>query len=70
MVNDLGHLQLKIKTFFSETTGPIKVKIHVEYPQEGRITVCINDPGHMTKIACMPTYGKNLKKYFSLELVD
>ena len=24
--------------------------------------VCSNDPGHMTKMAGMPIYGKNLKK--------
>ena len=23
---------------------------------------CSNDPGHMTKMAAMPIYGKNLKK--------
>ena len=24
--------------------------------------VCSNGPGHMTKVAAMPIYGKNLKK--------
>ena len=28
--------------------------------------VCINGPGHMTKMAAMPIYGKNLKKSSSL----
>ena len=27
--------------------------------------VCSNGPGHMIKMAAMPTYGKNLKKIFS-----
>ena len=26
--------------------------------------VCSDDPGHMTKMAAMPLYGKNLKKIF------
>ena len=30
--------------------------------------VCINGPGHMTKMAAMPIYGKNLKKSSSPEL--
>ena len=28
--------------------------------------VCINGPGHMTKMAAMPIYGKNLKQSSSL----
>ena len=27
------------------------------------MNVYINGPGHMTKVAAMPIYGKNLKKY-------
>ena len=29
--------------------------------------VCSNGPGHMTKVAAMPIYHKNLKKSSSLE---
>ena len=29
---------------------------------EGGTKVYINGPGHMTKMAAMPIYGKNLKK--------
>ena len=47
--------------FSSETTWPIKVKIYVEPSWEGGTKVCINSPGHMTKMAAMPIYGKNLK---------
>ena len=54
----------------SETPGPINAKLHVEHPYEGGTKVCINGPGHMTKMAAMPIYGKNLKKKSSLELVD
>ena len=31
---------------------------------EGGTKVYINDPGHMTKMAAMPIYGKNHKKIF------
>ena len=49
----------------SETTGPIKVKFHMELLWDGGTKVCSNGPGHMTKMAAMPIYGKNLKKIFS-----
>ena len=26
------------------------------------VKICNNDPGHMTKMAAMPIYGKNLQK--------
>ena len=32
---------------------------------DGGTKVCSNVPGHMTKMATMPIYGKNLKKIFS-----
>ena len=31
---------------------------------EGEINVFINNPGHMTKMATMPIYGKNPSKFF------
>ena len=55
----LGYL---LKIFFSETAWPIKAKFYVEPPWEGVTKVYINRPGHMTKMAAMPIYGKNLKK--------
>ena len=54
--------------FSSETAWPIKAKFYVEPPWEGGTKVCINGPGHMTKMAAMPIYGKNLKKSSSPEL--
>ena len=51
--------------FSSETAWPIKAKFYVEPPWVGVTKVCINGPGHMTKMAAMPIYGKNLKKYSS-----
>ena len=53
--------------FSSETTGPIEAKFHMEPPWDGGTKVCSNGPGHMTKMAAMPIYGKNLKKSSSPE---
>ena len=36
----------------------------MEHPWDGGTKVCSNGPGHMTKLAAMPIYGKNLKKIF------
>ena len=51
-----------LNIFFSETPGPIKVRFHMELLWDGGRKVCSNGPGHMTKMAAMPIYGKNLKK--------
>ena len=56
-----------LNIFSSETTGPIKVKFHMELLWDGGTKVCSNVPGHMTKMVAMPIYGKNLKKSSSLE---
>ena len=53
--------------FSSETAWPIKTKFYVENPWEGGKKVYINGQGHMTKMAAMPIYGKNLKKSSSPE---
>ena len=53
--------------FSSETAWPIKAKFYVEPPWVGGTKVYINGPGHMTKMAPMPIYGKNLKKSSSPE---
>ena len=47
--------------FSSETAWPIKAKFYVEPPWKGGTKGYINGPGHMTKMAAMPIYGKNLK---------
>ena len=33
----------------------------MESPWDGGMKVCSNGPGHMTKMATMPVYGKNLQ---------
>ena len=45
---------------FSETTGPIEAKFHMEPPWDRRTKVYSNGPGHVTKVVAMPIYGKNL----------
>ena len=55
------------KDFSSETTGPISIKFHMQSLDRGGKKVCIFRPGHMTKMAAMPIYGKNLKKSSSPE---
>ena len=52
------------KIFSSETAWPIKAKFYVEPPWEGGTKVYINGPGHMTKMAATPIYGKNPSKIF------
>ena len=49
-----------LNIFSSETAWPIKAKLYVEPPWEGGTKVYINGPGHLTKMAAMPIYGKNL----------
>ena len=53
--------------FCSETASPIKAKLYVEPPWEGGTKVYRNGPGHLTKIAAMPIYGKKFKKSSSPE---
>ena len=47
------------KIFSSETAWPIKAKLHA-HPYEGGTKVCINGPGHMTKMAAMAINSENL----------
>ena len=46
----------------SKTARPIKAKFYVQPPWEGRTKVCINGPGHMTKIAANHIHSKTLQK--------
>ena len=38
----------------------IIAKLHAEHSRVGGTKVYIHGPGHITKIAVMPTYGKNV----------
>ena len=53
-----------------QTSSPLKplgAKFHMEPPEDGGTKVCSNGPDHMTKMAAMPIYVKNLKKSSSPE---
>ena len=52
------------KIFSSETAWPIKAKFYMKHLWEEGTNVYINNPGHMTKMAAMPIYGKNPSKIF------
>ena len=56
--------------FSSETAGPIATKFHIQPPGPLGKKSCSNGLGHMTNMAAMPIYGKNLKKSFSPEPLD
>ena len=56
--------------FSSETTGPIATEFHIQPPGTLGKKNCSNGLGHMTNMAAMPIYGKNLKKSSSPEPID
>ena len=39
-------------------------------PWDGKMKVCSNGPGHMTKMAAMPIYGKTLKNLLRNQTAD
>ena len=53
--------------FFLETARLVEAKLHVEFPWDGGMKICSNGPGHMTSMAAMHMYDKNLKRFFSPE---
>ena len=55
------------KDFSSETTRPISIKFHMQPLDRGGKKVYIFRPDHMTKMAAMPIYEKNIKKSSSPE---
>ena len=56
--------------FSSETTGSIVIKFHTQPPGSLGKKKCSNGLDHMTKMAAMPIYGKNLKKSSSPEPIN
>ena len=67
-----GHLDSTFSNFFSlETTRLIEAKFHVEPPWDGEMKTSTDGLYHMTKMATMPIYGKNLtwnEKLITLKL--
>ena len=58
-VKGQGHSVIKISIFSSESKGPIQVRFYIEHLCLTGTKVYIIGPGHMTKMAAMPIYGKN-----------
>ena len=58
-----------VSTFMTSSAlkALVEAKFHVEPPWDGGTKVCSVGPDHMTKMADMPVYGKNLKKSSSPE---
>ena len=55
-----GHSNSTFPNFFSlKTARSTEAKFHAEPPLRNK------SPGHMTSMAAMPIYGKNLEKIFS-----
>ena len=52
---------------FSETTGPILFKFHMQNPSKEGKKINIIGPNHMTKMGVMPIYGTKIKKKRSPE---
>ena len=46
--------------FYSETTGPIVTKFHLQSSGTLGMKSCSNRQGHMAKMAAMSIYGKTL----------
>ena len=61
---DLGQRSLRIQNiifFFSETVKSFRTKFHMKIYVCMEMKIYTNEKGHMTKVAAMPMYGKNLK---------
>ena len=56
-----GHSYLTYSNvFFLETARPTEAKFYVKPQWDGGTKICSNRPGHMTKMAAIPIYGKNI----------
>ena len=53
--------------FLKKNTRPIEAKFYIESPRDIGIKIYSNVPGHITKMASRPIYGKNLQKSPSTE---
>ena len=57
-VTQISNISFKYQ--FDGADQNFEAKFHVEPPWEREAEICSDGPGHMTKIAAMPVYGKNL----------
>ena len=70
---DLGQRSLRFQSlnlFFSKTVGRVGTKIHIKALGRLGMKIYTNDLGHMTDMAAMLIYGKNLKTSSSKEPID
>ena len=58
-------LRFLLSNICCKAARPIEAKFHVELLWVGKVKVCSNGPGHVTKMATMPINGKNPLKVFS-----
>ena len=66
-----GHSDFNVKTCFSQkTVGRFGTKVQLKAGGRIGMKIYTNELGHMTKMATMPIYGKNLKKSSSPEPID
>ena len=59
-----------LKLFFSKTVGPFGTNAFMKAKGRMGMKIYTNELGHMTNMADMPIYGKNLKKSSSPEATD
>ena len=66
-----GHSDFKVKNLFlAKTVKRFGTKIHMKAWGRIGMKIYTNELGHITNMAAMPIYGKNLKKSSSLEPID
>ena len=62
---DLGQRSLRFQSlnfFFSKTVWQFGTKVHMKVLGAIGMKIYTNELGHMTNMAAMPIYGRNLKK--------
>ena len=68
---DKGYSDFKVKTcFFAEIVERFETKAHMKAYGRMGMKIYTNELGHMTNMAAMPIYGKNLKKFSTPEPLD
>ena len=66
-----GHSDFNVKICFSQKQlGNLERKIHMKAWGRKGMKIYTNELGHMTNMAAMPIYGKNLKKSSTPEPLD